>query len=53
MAMVRNGSFATEMGSPRHVRFPPIATIERKSLEVRFGPYPDMQANQRCVCPTY
>ena len=30
------GSFLTEMACPRHVCFPPIATIQRTSGEVRF-----------------
>jgi hypothetical protein len=29
------GSFSTELGCARHVRFPPIATELRTSLEVR------------------
>ena len=30
------GSFSTEMACPCHVCFPPIATIQRTSGEVRF-----------------
>ena len=52
MSDFRYGSFSTEMGSPHHVRFPPIATKLRTSPKVRFVPQADKrigkQSSERC-----
>jgi hypothetical protein len=39
-------SFSTELGRPRHVRFPPTATELRTSLVVRFVPSSDLGATR-------
>jgi hypothetical protein len=40
------GSFSTKLGCPRHVRFTPIATELRTSLEVRIVPKGDTARTQ-------
>jgi hypothetical protein len=54
-ADVRWGSFATKMRCPRYVRFPPKATEERTSREVRKVPISDSctAANSISNRPSY